>query len=122
MPAVHILAANKINADTAGKTHAPVPREETPGAVVPATFAEIFHGEMNFGSMLSGGTHPEHVPAVVNTATETATDSVKGRLGGLIPKARGVVAPGPAGGGNTAKAILGGYPAKLAEAIRKRTS
>lgn len=111
MPPVHILAANKINADTAG--HTGDGGEGAAGEPAAPTPAEILHGEMNLGSVFSGGIHPEHIPAVVFDGIEKATDSVPGRLGGLKPAVGSVLAPGPAGASATRKAMLAGIPGRI---------
>lgn len=102
MAAVGILGASKLQADKAGQTstiqdQAPSEPEGTsPGPLL----SEVW-GESDLASFFSGGVHPEsaavlHAPA--NTDTEKATDSLTGRLGGLIARGNSVVAPGPAGG------------------------
>lgn len=98
MPAVHILAADRINADTAGRTSTWLQQLEhrqeqnTP----PATMPELVGGE-GFGHIFSGGFHPEAIPGVVTTALESATDSRPGPNGGLQPVYGSVLQPGPAG-------------------------
>lgn len=104
MPAVHLLAANQINTDTAGKT-TPVPDTATnfeAQMASPMTVAEMFGAE-GFGHIFSGGLHPEQIPAMVTTALEHASDSVRGKHGGLVPARGSVLAPGPAGGTARAK-------------------
>lgn len=97
----HLIAANKINTETAGQTNpaaldpnpgtygtkAPVPSEILPG---------LIHGLSPLQSIVSGGSHPEALPPVpIHVGLTKATDSVKGKLGGLVPQ--GLLQPGPAG-------------------------
>lgn len=97
MPAVHLLGANKINADTAGQTKSRL--DAAPAVAVHQTATEMVHGAESLSTLLGGGTHPETDFADVfhNTDVEQATDSVKSALGGLVPKRGSTVAAGPAG-------------------------
>ena len=110
MPASINLAATKINADTAGATTTPAERNVTTTQAAP--LADLFHGEINLGGLFAGGAHPESLPVVADTSHAHATDSVQGRLGGLIPRPAGVVSPGPS---------VAGAQAVLADATRRGT-
>lgn len=102
MPAVHILGANQINADTAGKTYNWSDVAQQGSEAPNATPLEIIGGE-GFGHVFSGGIHPESIPGVILTPLDQATDSVRGALGGLKPIYGSVVQPGPAGGAARAR-------------------
>lgn len=104
MPAVHILGANQVNADTAGKTASWSDIAEQGATVPSATPLEVIGGE-GFGHVYSGGIHPEAVPGVVLTGLDKATDSVRGALGGLKPVYGSVLQSGPAGGAARAREV-----------------
>jgi hypothetical protein len=98
-----VLAANHKNASVAGLTY----NERVDGATPPPPpmqLEEALHGD-NLGHLFSGGLHPESMPGIVLTPLEKATDSVRGRLGGLVPARGSVLQPGPAGGAATAKTL-----------------
>ena len=99
------LAANRLNADTAGQTNA----EPQPHTTAGPTLAEVTHQVEGFdlGGLFAGGIHPE-APILhsVSTALARATDSVRGPLGGLTPRGNGTVAPGPAAAVASAQAAV----------------
>lgn len=105
MPATAILAANHKNASIAGHTGV---KETLPTTAVHATASELVYGADSLGHMLAGGVHPETNLASIftNNDVERATDSVKGALGGLVPKVGSVLQAGPAGGANAARNIM----------------
>lgn len=108
------LAANRLNADTAGNTggdnpdNAGGPAEPTAAADVRPMLEQIF----------SGGFHPEAVPALVDHGLERATDSIRGKLGGLRPGPGSVLQPGPAGSTAAAKAMAAGTFRRLVDAFK----
>jgi hypothetical protein len=100
-----VLASDYTNASTAGMTS--TVNERVDGATPwppPVQVDEILHGD-NLPHLFSGGSHPESIPGVVLTPLEKATDSIRGRLGGLVPARGSVLQPGPAGGAATARSI-----------------
>jgi hypothetical protein len=108
MPANLINTSNQINANTAGQTRAAedISPVSTQAGITATETGDNLFGSL--GSILSGGVHPEAVPGVVDTSVQRATDSVRGKLGGLVPKSTSVTAPGPVGSANAAKATLAG--------------
>jgi hypothetical protein len=112
---VLIPAADRINADTAGLTH--VTAQSAPGAPVMATPTEALAavpGVSALDSLVAGGFHPESTPAIAAPSPVSVpipTSSTLGRLGGLVPKFGGAVAPGnvPA----AQRAIVGSVPSTL---------
>lgn len=113
MTVAHILASNKINADTAGNTGGDNP--DNSGGPAAPTYA----GEATdmFENVFKGGVHPEEVPALIDRGLERATDSVRGKLGGLKPALGAVTQPGPAGGTAAARAMFEGTFRKLRDAF-----
>lgn len=105
MPAVHILGADRINADTAGHTTSWNDGTDQGSEVPPATTTEMIGGAEGFGAIWSGGFHPEAIPGVILTPLDRATDSVRTSLGGLKPIYGSVVQPGPAGGAARAREL-----------------
>jgi hypothetical protein len=91
MPAILKVAADKINADTAGLTSAE-PKVPTAQSTSPTEFVSQF-----VGSEYGGLSHlfSTDLPQAVDTSIERPTDSLRGRLGGLVPAKGSVVAPGP---------------------------
>ena len=105
MPAVHIIGAQQQQADKAGQTYAGQNTRTGTGTtragLAPADVvtALMHQAGGDLSSLLSGGTHPESPIPVGGVPTEIskATDSVKGRLGGMKAAPGSVVQPGPAG-------------------------
>jgi hypothetical protein len=104
MPAVHIIGAVQQQADKAGQTSTGFAtrtgtRTTRAGLVPHDTVVAITHqASGDLASLLAGGFHPENiVPANVSTELSKATDSVRGRLGGMRAQTGSVVQPGPAG-------------------------
>jgi|ERR1700685_1304425 len=91
MPAILKVASDKINADTAGLTSAE-PKVPTAQGTSPTEFVSQF-----VGSEYGGLSHlfSTDLPTPVVTAVERPTDSLRGRLGGLVPAKGSVVAAGP---------------------------
>lgn len=114
MGAVNILGADRVNADTAGKTGTN-PVNDVP---VTPTFTEIWD-DGGISHILSGGIHPESLPNAFleNKNLEKATDSVKGDLGGLRARVGSVVQPGPSGGTNTAKSLMQNMRERLGKVL-----
>ena len=118
MGALNILAADTQNASVAGQTQSAAdvaasthtsPSSEAVGYAAPVTLNPGF----SFDSIIAGGWHPENwVPDLINTDLAQATDSVAGRIGGLVPAIGSVLQPGPAGGANAAAQVLG-WPGQL---------
>ena len=106
MASIIHTAAQRLNTDTAGLTYVP---ETPPGAPVSATVSEVgaklLHGTSEGLGFLTGGTHPESIGSVANLNTNEvqATDSRPGKMGGLVPRVTGTVAPGPAGAAASAR-------------------
>lgn len=97
MAAPNILSAARINADVAGLTHG---AEPNPGQPAPPTLTEdLAHlGVVSeIDHVLSGGTHPESVFQLLDRSVVQPTDSLAGKLGGMVPRVGGVLANGPAG-------------------------
>jgi hypothetical protein len=117
MASVIIQGARRTNADIAGHTYVPDLEGHTPGAPAiesPTELAGRLPGVLDGFSFISGGTHPENiVPDIHSTAETVATDSKVGRLGGLVPRSTGTVAPGPSGGAAQAKATLAKVRSRL---------
>jgi hypothetical protein len=114
-----IAASKRINANVAGQTRAPADLYPLPSAIG-LTATEIGDNlTTGLGSIVSGGVHPEAVPAVVPTALDQPTNSILGPLGGLKPAPGSVLAPGPAGGAAAATAVrLGALPETVASTGR----
>jgi hypothetical protein len=91
MPAILKVASDKINADTAGLTSAE-PKIPTAQGTSPTEFVSQF-----VGSEYGGLSHlfSTDLPQVVDTSLDRPTDSLRGKLGGLVPARGSVVAPGP---------------------------
>lgn len=126
MAAIGYLGATQQNADTAGLTspepqviigtHGVPMRVEALGRAAPDeaqmaahTATTAAHGLFSpLDELVSGGIHPEGLGIVNSIGTDLvrATDSVRGPLGGLIPKPGSTVAPGPGGGVAEAKSTL----------------
>lgn len=119
MPAIHVPAANQQLADRAGQTGAGLEQATARGVSPAEQSASYFHqagGDLSH--VLSGGLHPESpIPQVVSTALEQATNSARGRLGGLKPALGSVLAPGPAGTIAGARARALEVAARLAELV-----
>lgn len=113
MSAIVQQGAAKINADRAGLTQVDPP-ESTASA---PTFPEILTG---IGSEYGGLSHlfGDGLGAVrpVETAVTVPTDSIRGRLGGLVPSRGSVVAPGPTVAPDSAKPTSTIAPAAVATA------
>ena len=116
MAAIHIPGAYRQQADKAGytqvskmgTTRASVSPREAITALFNTAGGDLSH-------ILAGGTHPENpIPASVRIELEHATDSVRGRLGGLQARTGSVVQPGPAGRAAGATARVRAALAKLA--------
>lgn len=89
MSAITQLGANKINADVAGNTTSE-PAEPTAAG---PQWSEMLSG---IGSEYGGLSHLfGETITPVETAVAIPTDSVRGRLGGLVPSGFGVLSPGP---------------------------
>lgn len=109
MAAVNILGASKTQADKAGQTYSPPAVTELPGTPPPTTLGEFLGGEFDSVSLFGGGVHPESAAGLYApqpTAVERPTDSLAGRLGGLIARPAGTQASGPAGGAAAAQSTL----------------
>lgn len=106
MAANLINTSNRINANTAGQTRTAADVSIAPVSVTASEVADNLFGSMD--SILSGGAHPEAVPGTAPRPLERATDSVRGRLGGLVPRGTSVTAPGPTGGAAAASAVESG--------------
>lgn len=118
MSAISLVGANKTNTDTAGQTRSAADLE-TPGEPAGLLISDIIEKPLDF---VSGGLHPEsilHGAETDSTELVKATDSIKGKLGGLIPKASSTLAPGPSGGANAARSTLVGVPSKVSSFIAK---
>lgn len=94
MSAVGYMGATHKNASVAGQTGDGAQKAHELVAAQPAvTF------EPRLTSLWSGGDHPETLVSDVIarpiTDLTVATDSVRGKLGGLGPRIRSTVAPGP---------------------------
>ncbi len=99
MPAIHIPAAQQVQANKAGQTYAGQ-NTKTAAPVAPreSLTALIHQGSGDLHSMLAGGVHPENpIPIGITTELTKASDSVRGRLGGVKPAPGTVQQPGPAG-------------------------
>ena len=105
-PANAILAANKINANVAGQTKTGADTGQAPVATTAHEVVSNVTGGLD--SLVAGGLHPETDASVVDRSLQTATDSVRGPLGGLRPKGTSVTSPGPSGSTNAAQAIQSG--------------
>jgi hypothetical protein len=110
MASIILTAAQRANADVAGHTYVPELPGQTPGSPVGKTATEVFqevtHGTSEGLGFLAGGVHPESVLAglgPLNTAEVAPTDSRPGKLGGLVPRPSGTLAPGPAGAAATVR-------------------
>lgn len=122
----HLIAANQINVSVAGNTN-PTAGEANPGtfgtkAPTPSeVLPNLIQGAAgHLGAIVAGGSHPENVaPVPVSTQLVKATDSIRGKLGGLIPHN---VAPGP----NRARVIPGqevtDLPSQGVTAVQKGVS
>lgn len=103
MSAIINAGAQKINADTAGLTSS---EPEAPTAQGPQ-FSEIMTG---IGSEYGGLSHlfGDGMPkgsGTTDTSVTIPSDSVRGRLGGLVPALGSILQSGPAG---TAQAVHDG--------------
>lgn len=119
MSALGYLGATQKNADVAGQTGQGLTPGEKLTMATPSGntgIAEAAHtiaaGVPDIESLWGGGVHPEmltnlgeHLVAPA-TGLEQATDSVEGKLGGLVPRLKSTVAPGPAGGAAQARSTL----------------
>jgi hypothetical protein len=101
MSAIVHLGAVKKNADTAGQTgagDATKPTRLSPsGQTGPVEGSRLLAAGLDpLESLWSGGIHPE-ISVGVAAAKDLvqATDSVVGRAGGLVPRLKSTVAPGP---------------------------
>jgi hypothetical protein len=115
MSAIGQLGANRINADTAGLTSSELDVPTAQGT----TFSEVLSG---IGSEYGGlsGLFNDGIPAAVNTSVAKATDSVRGPLGGLIPKRGSVVAAGPTVTPDSAKPAIVSTARSLRNTIRDK--
>ncbi len=110
MASVLIPASQRFNANVAGQTHV-VPNETPPGTPHAAQPTEVVAnipsatGALDL--ILAGGSHPENIiPPVVATNLTRASDSLAGKMGGLVPRFTGTLAPGPAGAAASARSTL----------------
>jgi hypothetical protein len=97
MPGANILSAQQINSDIAGLTHTGL---DQAGAPAPPTMTEdLTHLGLvsELDHVLSGGAHPESVWQMIDRSVVQPTDSLAGKLGGLVPRVGGALANGPAG-------------------------
>ena len=105
MSAVGYLGAQKKNADVAGVTakdydSTSLSRETPPGATGVAEAGRLAAAGLHpFEELFGGGIHPEtSIGTYIGDDLEEATDSVEGHFGGLVPRLKSTVSPGPAGG------------------------
>ena len=89
-----LLAAERTLSDVAGavreKAAAPAPPLPTPQELL-APLTDSLSG------LVSGGSHPEAAPVMVQKAPVVPTQSRPGPTGGLQPKLGSAQSPGPAG-------------------------
>ncbi len=72
--------------------------QSTTPAPPPPTLTEVFAPITDsLSGLLSGGAHPEAMPAIVNKSATLAGDNTAGPHGGAVPRPTSVEAPGPAG-------------------------
>jgi hypothetical protein len=117
MPAIHIPAAQQIQANKAGQTsagmHKPTAAPVSPTEAVTGFFHQA-GGDLS--SLLAGGSHPENPFAFdVPVDVAKATASINGRIGGLTPTPSTSQVPGPAG---RAAAAAGNARAALERLVR----
>jgi len=121
MSANLIPVSERINANVAGQTRAAADVAPLPSAFAPTLTEIVSPGAIE--NMMSGGVHPEAIPAFAATQLQKATNSVTGPLGGLIPARGSTVAPGPAGGAAAATAnVFGTLPDTLATGVKTTTT
>ncbi len=101
MSTIVTQAAQKINADTAGMTHIGA-EQPTAQAISPAELL----GPESFGSIFTGGFHPDGLIQIVDNSLVKPTMSLPGKLGGLVPLHASGSAPGPAGESATIAQVL----------------
>ena len=107
MAAINVHAANYQNSSVAGMTGDGLQVGPGTGSItVPGLHtAPLLTPVSDIEGLFSGGSHPEHIISTVgsivahpSTDLVRATDSVRGRTGGLIHRLGSTTAPGPAGG------------------------
>jgi hypothetical protein len=116
---VPTIGQKQMASTVAGNTSTETPEPTTAGP----QFSEILTG---IGSEYGGLSHlfGEGVAAVkpVETSVTVPTDSTVGRLGGLVPKIKSVVAPGPTvqpdSAGKVDSAAPAAAPANLVTRVR----
>jgi hypothetical protein len=114
-----VPASNKINADIAGlttttSTEAPA-GDSAAGRAASSAASTLLGGDL--GSILAGGLHPEAALAAADTSIVKPTDSLLGKLGGMIPRGHGTQAPGPAGAAANVRQTVARAPGRISAAV-----